>query len=122
MDWNRIEGSWKEFKGKAKSQWGELTDDDLTQIEGRRDELIGKLQTRYGYNKDRARQEIERWVDSVDQASQGVVGQAAAVKEDVMQVADNFTSAFQKSLKNNPQATIAMVAVVGFILGAVWRA
>ena len=122
MDWNRIEGSWKEFKGKAKSQWGELTDDDLTQIEGRRDELIGKLQTRYGYNKDRARQEIERWLDSVDQASQGVVGQAAAVKDDVMQVADNFTSAFQKSLKNNPQATIAMVAVVGFILGAVWRA
>ena len=122
MDWNRIEGSWKEFKGKAKSQWGELTDDDLTQIEGRRDELIGKLQTRYGYNKDRARQEIERWLDSVDQASQGVVGQAAAVKDDVMQVADNFTSAFQKSLKDNPQATIAMVAVVGFILGAVWRA
>ena len=122
MDWNRIEGSWKEFKGKAKSQWGELTDDDLTQIEGRRDELIGKLQTRYGYNKDRARQEIERWLDSVDQASQVVVGQAAAVKDDVMQVADNFTSAFQKSLKNNPQATIAMVAVVGFILGAVWRA
>lgn len=120
MDWNRIEGSWKEFKGKAKSRWGELTDDDLAQIEGRRDELIGKLQTRYGYNKDRARGEIEHWLESVD--PHGVMAQATAAKDDVLQVTDNFTSAFKKSLRDNPQATIAIVAAVGFALGALWRA
>jgi len=118
MDWNRIEGSWKEFKGKAKSQWGALTDDDLAQIEGRQDELIGKLQTRYGYTKDRARQEIDSWLEGVDQ---GIIGQATAAKDDVMQVADNFSTAFQKSLDNNPRATLAMAAVVGFVLGALWK-
>ncbi len=52
MDWDRIEGNWKSFKGKAKQQWGKLTDDDLDVIEGRREELEGKIQERYGYHKD----------------------------------------------------------------------
>ena len=52
MDWNRVEGNWKQFTGKVKEQWGQLTDDDLKVINGRRDQLEGKLQERYGYNKD----------------------------------------------------------------------
>lgn len=119
MDWNRIEGSWKEFRGKAKSQWGELTDDDLAQIGGRREELIGKLQARYGYTMDRARQEIDSWLQGVDP---GIVAQATAAKDDVMQVADNFTAAFRKSLGDNPRATIALTAALGFVLGAIWKA
>ena len=63
MNWDRVEGNWKEFKGKAKSQWGDLTDDDLMAIEGRRDELEGRLQQRYGYAKDVARKEIDSWLD-----------------------------------------------------------
>jgi uncharacterized protein YjbJ (UPF0337 family) len=47
MDWNRVEGNWKQFKGKAKEKWGKLTDDDLNVIEGRREQLEGKLQQRY---------------------------------------------------------------------------
>jgi uncharacterized protein YjbJ (UPF0337 family) len=61
MDWNRLEGSWKQLKGKAKEQWGKLTDDDLDVIAGRRDQLEGKLQERYGYAKDKIRQEIDNW-------------------------------------------------------------
>lgn len=61
MDWNRIEGNWKEFKGKAQQQWGKLTDDDLDVIEGSRTELEGLLQQRYGYAKDKAREEIDAW-------------------------------------------------------------
>jgi uncharacterized protein YjbJ (UPF0337 family) len=118
MDWDRIEGSWNEFKGKARSQWGQLTDDDLAQIEGRRGELVGKLQARYGYTKDRARQEIERWLANVDG---GLAAPATAVKDDVVQVADNFSKALRKSLSDNPRATIAMAAVLGFVLGALWR-
>ncbi len=62
MDWNRIEGSWKEFKGKIKQQWGNLTDDDVDRIAGKRDELEGKLQQRYGLTKDAARQQIDDWM------------------------------------------------------------
>jgi uncharacterized protein YjbJ (UPF0337 family) len=61
MNWDRIEGNWKEYKGKAKQQWGKLTDDDLDVIEGRRDELEGMLQQRYGYAKDQAQAEIDKW-------------------------------------------------------------
>ena len=61
MDWNRVEGHWKQFRGKVKEQWGKLTDDDLDVISGKRDQLEGKLQERYGYAKDQARQEVESW-------------------------------------------------------------
>lgn len=62
MNWDRIEGNWKEFSGKAKQQWGKLTDDDLTMIEGRRDELEGALQKRYGYARDQAKRDVDTWL------------------------------------------------------------
>lgn len=65
MDWDRIEGGWKEFRGKAKQRWGELTDDELDQIAGKREELEGRLQRRYGYAKDRARTEVDDWLRSI---------------------------------------------------------
>lgn len=58
MAWDQIEGSWKQFTGKMKETWGKLTDDDLTAVAGKRDQLAGKLQERYGYAKDRAEEEI----------------------------------------------------------------
>jgi uncharacterized protein YjbJ (UPF0337 family) len=61
MDWNRIEGNWKQVKGKVKEQWGKLTDDDLDQIAGRRDQLEGKIQERYGIEKDRVERDIDDW-------------------------------------------------------------
>jgi len=64
MDWNRVEGNWKQMKGKVREQWGRLTDDDLDQINGRREQLEGKLQERYGLAKDRARRDIDDWYDS----------------------------------------------------------
>jgi uncharacterized protein YjbJ (UPF0337 family) len=64
MDWNRVEGNWKQFKGKVKEQWGRLTDDDLTQINGNRDQLEGKIQERYGMARDQVRKEIDDWYGS----------------------------------------------------------
>ncbi|MBE7732364.1 CsbD family protein [Devosia faecipullorum] len=61
MDWNRIEGGWKQFAGKAKEQWGKLTDDDIVQINGNREQLEGKIQERYGKAKDEVRKEIDDW-------------------------------------------------------------
>jgi uncharacterized protein YjbJ (UPF0337 family) len=62
MDWNRIEGNWKQFRGKAKEQWGKLTDDEIDQVEGRREQLEGKIQERYGYAKDQTRKEVDEWL------------------------------------------------------------
>lgn len=61
MDWNRVEGSWKQFTGKIKEKWGELTDDEIAQINGNREQLEGKLQERYGRTKDEVRKEIDDW-------------------------------------------------------------
>jgi uncharacterized protein YjbJ (UPF0337 family) len=62
MDWNRVEGNWKEAKGKVKQKWSELTDDDLTQVNGQRDQLEGKIQQRYGIAKDRVRKDVDDWL------------------------------------------------------------
>jgi uncharacterized protein YjbJ (UPF0337 family) len=64
MDWNRIEGNWKEAKGKVKEKWGQLTDDDLTQVNGQRDQLEGKIQKRYGIAKDMVRKNVDDWLKS----------------------------------------------------------
>ena len=61
MDWDRIAGNWKQFQGKVKEQWGQLTDDDISTINGQRDQLEGKIQERYGLAKDKARQAVDEW-------------------------------------------------------------
>ena len=63
MDWNRVEGNWKQFKGNVKEKWGKLTDDDLNVINGRRDQLEGKIQQRYGYAKDQVRKDVDDWIN-----------------------------------------------------------
>src|SRR5262249_14989134 len=64
MDWNRVEGNWKQVKGKVKEQWGRLTDDDLNVIAGRRDQLEGKVQERYGIAKDQVRKDVDDWYNT----------------------------------------------------------
>lgn len=61
MNWDRIEGNWVEFKGKVQEQWGELTNDDLDQIRGKRDQLAGKIQQRYGIEKDKVEEQLKEW-------------------------------------------------------------
>ncbi|MCA9165036.1 MAG: CsbD family protein [Pirellulaceae bacterium] len=61
MNWDQIEGKWKNFKGRARQQWGKLTDDDLDQAKGRREELAGRVQERYGYEKERAEREVDEF-------------------------------------------------------------
>jgi uncharacterized protein YjbJ (UPF0337 family) len=61
MDWNRVEGNWKQFSGKVKEQWGKLTDDEIDQINGNREQLEGKIQERYGKAKDDVKREVDDW-------------------------------------------------------------
>jgi uncharacterized protein YjbJ (UPF0337 family) len=61
MNWDRIEGNWKQVAGKAKLQWGKLTGDDLDVVAGRREQLVGKIQERYGVAKDEAEKQLSEW-------------------------------------------------------------
>jgi uncharacterized protein YjbJ (UPF0337 family) len=61
MNWDQIEGNWKQFKGSAREQWGKLTDDDLDIIAGKRDKLVGKIQEKYGVAREAAEKQIEEY-------------------------------------------------------------
>jgi uncharacterized protein YjbJ (UPF0337 family) len=61
MNWDQVAGNWKQLKGKVKEKWGDLNDDDLTYIDGKRDQLIGRVQERYGIAKDEAERQVKAW-------------------------------------------------------------
>ena len=61
MNWDRVEGNWKTFKGQVKQQWGKLTDDDLDVISGKREELVGRIQNTYGLARDEADRQVTEW-------------------------------------------------------------
>ena len=66
MNWDRVGGNWKQFKGKIKEQWGKLTDDDLDRINGQREQLSGKIQESYGIGKDEAERQLKDWESRLD--------------------------------------------------------
>lgn len=66
MNNDRIEGKWKNFKGKIKEQWGELTDDDVDKAEGQWDQLSGTIQNKYGKAKDKVEEEVHRFREQYD--------------------------------------------------------
>jgi uncharacterized protein YjbJ (UPF0337 family) len=61
MNWDRVEGNWKQLKGKAREKWGKLTDSDFEQIAGKKDQLIGRIQERYGITREEAQKQAEEW-------------------------------------------------------------
>jgi uncharacterized protein YjbJ (UPF0337 family) len=68
MNWDRIEGNWKQVKGKAREQWGKLTDSDWDQIAGQKDQLVGRIQERYGISKDEALKQADAWAKAQSDA------------------------------------------------------
>ena len=61
MNWDQIKGNWRQFRGKAQQQWGKLTNDDLDVVEGKREELVGRIQTRYGIVREDAERQVKDW-------------------------------------------------------------
>jgi uncharacterized protein YjbJ (UPF0337 family) len=61
MNWDQVEGKWKQMKGSVKTRWGKLTDDDLDTISGQKDKLVGSIQERYGIQKEEAQQQVDDW-------------------------------------------------------------
>ena len=65
MNWDQVQGNWKQMTGKAKQQWADLTDDDLAQANGDREVLEGKIQERYGDSKEEAKRKVDAWIDGM---------------------------------------------------------
>jgi len=136
IDWDRLEGDWKQLKGRAKERWGKLTDDDLTAISGRRTQLEGKIQERYGYAKSQARKEIEDWyrstepylADEIDdirteiQSLASSVGRLANKQIDRAQVrATEAARDVEAAITRNPFTAIAIAVGLGFLFGVFTR-
>lgn len=62
MNWEQIEGNWKQFKGRVRSKWGKLTDDDVELTKGKRDALVGRIQERYGSKRDDIERQVDDWI------------------------------------------------------------
>jgi uncharacterized protein YjbJ (UPF0337 family) len=136
MDWNRIEGNWKQMKGTVKEKWGKLTDDDLTLINGRRDQLEGKIQERYGLAKDQARKEIEDWYRSIES---DLAEQIEAIRADIQTLTSTVARIANKqigraqdraieaandaddAIRRNPLSAVAIALGLGFIYGVFTR-
>jgi uncharacterized protein YjbJ (UPF0337 family) len=65
MNWNQAAGNWKQIKGKVKEKWGKLTDDDLAYVDGKRDQLLGRIQERYGIQKEAAEKQLKEWESAI---------------------------------------------------------
>ena len=72
MNWDRIEGNWKQFKGSAKEQWGKLTDDQLDMAAGKRDKLVGKIQEAYGISKEESAKQVSTWLGAQKEPQKGM--------------------------------------------------
>jgi len=66
MNWDQVEGQWKNIKGNIREKWAKLTDDDLESIAGKKDQLVGKMQERYGLAKDKAEAELDTYIASIN--------------------------------------------------------
>jgi uncharacterized protein YjbJ (UPF0337 family) len=69
MNWDQVEGQWKQMKGSLRERWGKLTDDDLDVIAGNRDKFIGKVQERYGIAREEAQKKADEWLASIREAA-----------------------------------------------------
>jgi len=68
MNSDQLQGKWKQIKGSVKERWGKLTDDDLNVIDGRQEQLIGRIQERYGIAKEAAQQQVNEWLNADSEA------------------------------------------------------
>jgi uncharacterized protein YjbJ (UPF0337 family) len=68
MNWDQVQGNWKQIAGKVRAKWGKLTDNDLQVVAGKRDQLAGILQKKYGYAREQAEKELDEFTKSLDKA------------------------------------------------------
>jgi uncharacterized protein YjbJ (UPF0337 family) len=64
MNWDQIKGKWHEVKGSIRAKWGELTDDEIEELDGNREKMVGKIQQKYGVAKEEAEKQVDEWTKS----------------------------------------------------------
>lgn len=69
MNWDQIEGKWKQFTGSARERWGKLTDDDFEKAAGKKEKLVGKIQERYGMAKQEAERQVDEWSAALEESA-----------------------------------------------------
>jgi uncharacterized protein YjbJ (UPF0337 family) len=109
MNSNQLEGRWKEIKGELKSWWGKLTDDDIDQIAGNKDKLIGVVQQKYGYLYDEAQREIDRRLTEFDEKSHRFQGLGSAARQKARNAAATVTGTIA-SLKAGTEDVLSSVS------------
>jgi uncharacterized protein YjbJ (UPF0337 family) len=120
MNQEKLLGNWQKLKGTVKKQWGKLTDDDLKELEGDYDELVGKLTERYGFTKEKAQQKIEKFLNNIDDHGnyhQSIINDVSEAAEEAGDKVYDAAKAFQKFSKNKPFTTMGVVAVAGILVG-----
>src|SRR5579863_9366531 len=78
MNWDQVAGNWKQAKGKVREKWGKLTDDDLTVIAGKRDQLVGRIQERYGVAKEEAERQADAFVKGLNEQDEIAAARSSA--------------------------------------------
>lgn len=97
MNNDRFEGLWNQIKGTIKEKWGQLTDDDLTAVEGKRDRLVGKVQSRYGHAKDKVEGELDELMAKYGDAKDDAKSQIGELKDDAKEkIAELSDAAHEK--------------------------
>jgi photosynthetic reaction center H subunit len=139
MNWDQIEGNWKQWSGKVKEKWGKLTDDDLTQMAGHRDQLVGRIQQAYGTTKDEAERQVKDWASALDRDRSDMYGNrghesgsGAYAPADQRGYGDSVVGdwagealrgierqvcAMASRVQKQPLASLAVAAGIGYIIG-----
>lgn len=123
MNTDILQGNWDQLKGKVKKHWGKLTDDDVSAIGGKKDELIGRLRTHYGYSKDIAEREIEHFLSSSKLSeSINLIGEKIADStESVKRNVEEYSNEVVDYIRECPMKSVAIAGAIGFVFGLFMR-
>jgi uncharacterized protein YjbJ (UPF0337 family) len=121
MNWTTLQGNWNEAKGKLKSKWGKLTDDDLVQAQGHKDRLVGMIQQRYGIGREKAEEQLEEFMSSEDgwlaRAKEGVHDAVEKGKEYVEKGKEYVQNTSVSRMANDLKELMAKHPVHSAIIG-----
>lgn len=119
MNHEQLQGNWKQLQGKFREKWGKLTDDDLTESQGKAEILIGKITERYGIKKEEATQKLNQYLEKLDNSDNPIKAVAHDLSEVAHSVSDKACSMakdYWQFAKDKPLATIGIAAAAGAVL------
>jgi uncharacterized protein YjbJ (UPF0337 family) len=110
MNWTTMQGNWNESKGKVKTKWGKLTDDDLTQVQGQKDRLVGVIQQRYGIAREKAEEQLDEFLSSSDSTmakAKEVVGDVVEKGKEIVEKGKEYVEKGKDYVQNTSMSRMA---------------